>query len=321
MSQNWLRTCTLSASGSSGSGGSVTGGGPTDLRVRFNIESHTLQAPDQACFIITNPGQQTVAAFQQEFATVMFTAGYEDNPDGLIFKGSIIQSQYGEIENLTDRLLRVWCANSDLAYNQAHVNSTLAAGSTPQNIVDTCLQSLGQFGVTLGQIVGVDLSQPTFPRAYPLSGMARDFLREVALSKNATFSINNDLLNMFGKNAASSSTGIQVNANTGMVGTAISTIEGVKVKMLINSAVQVNSNIQLDPSTLISPVFSGTVPLQTNAQDQIKEFSNQINASGQYRVLHILHEGDTRGGEWFQTLTCIGAGQQLNNTQVGLGYQ
>ena len=319
MPQQFIRACTLTGSGGQSSK-TVNGGGQTDLRIRANIVTHTLQAPDQACFVITNPNIETVQAFQQEFASVTFAAGYEDGGIGQIFTGSVTYSVYGEIESRTDRLLRIYCASSDQAYNNSQVSQTLAAGSTPQDIVNTCLQSLGQYGVTMGKVTGVDLSQPSFPRGVPLAGMARDFLREVALSLNATYCITNNQLNIIGKDAMTSGTARQVNSNSGMIGQAMLTPQGVIVRMLVDSAVQVNTNVQLNPDTVVSPVLSGTIPAMTNAADLTLNLSNQLNASGLYRVLHIEYDLDTRGEPWFQTLTCLGVGQSLNPIQTGLGY-
>ena len=50
------------------------------------------------------------------------------------------------------------------------------------------------------------------------------------------------------------------------------------------------------------------------------QLANQLNANGEYRVLHILTTGDTRGNDWTMKLTTLGVGQGVNTTQAGLGY-
>lgn len=316
--RNWLRACTLSLTGGGGDGKILTGGGPTDLRVSFQIESHTLQSPDLAQFVIFNPSRQTAVKVQKEFTDLVFSAGYEGNT-GEIFKGSIVETQYGEkIDNFTTTLLRIWCANSDLAYSNARVNTSLAAGSTPQTIVDTCLQSLGQFGVTMGQVAGIDLSQPRFPRGIVLAGMARDFLREVALSKGATHTLSNGRLSIVGKDASVPGGPIVLSPSTGMIGQPIQRPEGIIVECLINPAIQVNTNIQIK-SDIVSPSINGS-PVLPNLTDRQTQLQNQLDPNGNYRVLHSLINGDSRGDAWTMTLTTLGVSQQVNQTQAGLGY-
>ena len=57
VSQNFLRKCTLSLSGSSTV--SIPGGGPTDLQIQASIGASTIQTPNPASFTITNPNPQT----------------------------------------------------------------------------------------------------------------------------------------------------------------------------------------------------------------------------------------------------------------------
>ena len=221
MTQNYLRACTLSLSDTSGApaGLVVTGGGPTDVRVVFEIESHTLQSPDVAQFTLFNVNAETAAKVQQEFKELIFTAGYEQN-QGEIYRGSIVETQYGEkVDNFTTTLLRIWCANSDLAY-RAPVNKTLAAGSTHQTIVDTCLAAMqaAQPGFTMGQVVGVDLSAIKFPRGMVLAGMSRDFLRETCLSLGATYTLTGNKLTIIGKGSSgTNSSGVVLSAANGML--------------------------------------------------------------------------------------------------------
>lgn len=320
MGQNFLRSCSLSLSGASGGATIVNGGGETDLRVAFQVESHTLQSPDLAQFVIFNASQSTAAKVQKEFTEVSFSAGYASNV-GQIFKGSIVETQYGEkVEGFTTTLLRIWWANSDLAYNQARVNQTLAAGHTPQDIVDTCLKAMQPYGVTMGQVLGVDLSQPRFPRGATLVGMARDYLREIAMTKGATYTLSNSQLSIIAKDATiSSGNGPTVlSAQTGMLEQPIQRPEGVIVKCLINPAITVNSLVQIK-SNIISPSINGS-PVLPDLTTQKGLLDNQLSSDGVYRVLHVQIDGDTRGPDWTMTLTTIGNGQKTNTVQAGLGY-
>lgn len=322
MSENWLRQCYVSLSGSK-TGGSdkvVSGGGPNDLRVRFQVISSTLQSLGSAEIIITNPSPNTVARVQQEFTQIALYAGYQDPGAALIFSGSITETQWGEKEGGTDKLLRIWAADGDKGYNQARVSKTLAAGSTPQTIVDASLEALKPFGVTMGQVVGVDLSSPQFPRGYILAGMARDYLREVATTKKATFNLNGGKLNIVGRTAQGQSSGVTLNAQTGMIGQPIQTPQGIIVQCLINPAIMVDSTVAIKSSSIIAPNVKDA-SLRNEDADLQTNLANQGATDGTYRVLHVEAEGDTRGPPWTMTLTCLGSVTGAPNIiQAGLGY-
>lgn len=317
MSQNWLRQCYLSLSGTSTK--VVSGGGQNDLRIRFQTLSHTQQELGSAEIIVTNQSRETVAKVQNEFTKVELYAGYQDNT-GLLFSGEITVTQSGERENGTDGLLRIWARDRNTAYNQSTVNTTLAAGSTPQTIVDTCLKAMQPHGVSMGLLVGVDLSTPKFPRGYVLAGMARDFLREVATSKQATFDLTGGKLNIVAKGAPTPGSPIALNSATGLVGWPIVRPEGVIITCLINPAIQVHSMVQVDAGSLVAQkVNNGSL---STADATLKADLGGLGAAdGVYRVLHIRTEGDTRGPPWIMELTCLGAYTGTGNTvQTGLGY-
>ncbi|MGI3903107.1 MAG: baseplate hub protein [Janthinobacterium lividum] len=319
---NFGRTCTLSLSGGSGSDMVAHSSGLYGLKIAFEIESHTLQSPDLAQFTLYNVSPTTAAKVQGEFKEVVFTAGFEfGSGEGEIFRGQIVETQYGEkTDNFTTTMLRIWCANSDLAY-RARVNTTLAAGSTHQDIVNASLKAMqdAQPGFSMGQIVGIDLTQPRFVRGIPLVGMARDFLREVALKYGATFTLSGNKLDIIHRSAEVPGAGpVILSSTSGMINQPIQRVEGIIVQCLINPAIQLNSTIQVQ-SSIVSPSVS-TSPVIPGSADRQAQLSNQLSTNGRYRVIHMLTRGDTRGPDWSQTLTTIGVGQNVNATQAGLGY-
>ena len=92
--------------------------------------------------------------------------------------------------------------DGDHAHNYATVNTSLPPGSTPQKHLDVAMQAMGKYGVTPGYI-GVDLSQPVYPRAVALWGMARDVLANIGKNKNASVYYRDGRLNIVPKAARS----------------------------------------------------------------------------------------------------------------------
>ena len=318
MARQFLRTGTITFSGGSSSK-TIPFGGPTDLRVRFESESSTQQSLGTANIIISNASKQTAAACQKEFTKVVLSCGYQGGSPGVIFSGSITETQSGEREGWTDPLIRVWASDGDAGYNQGKITKTLAAGSTPKDIVQAGQQALAPFGIQMGRVIGVDLSTPVFPRAYVMSGMVRDVLREVALAKGATWNVNGGQLNMVGKDAAVPGNGVVLTPASGLLYQPIQRTDGIIVRCLINSAITVDSNIVLNQGDIIQDNISNA---SLNADDANKqqELSGQGVSDGTYRVLRVITKGDSRGNIWEMELTCIGAFTgQLNVTQAGQG--
>ena len=319
MTQQFLRACTLSLSGSSSL--SIPGGGPTDLRIEAAIGASTIQSPNPARFRISNPNPQTIASFKnQEFKQLTWEAGYVGNV-GLIYTGDIKQSLYAHAEDNVTAYIDVFCAEGANAYQQSHVNKTLSAGWKPQDKVQLALDAMKPFGITGLGLMNVDLSQPARPRGRAVVGMARDVLREVALSLGAVWSIQGSQVHMVDHAKSLQSDGpVVLNSQTGLVGWPQQTEDGIIARCLINPAIKVHTQVQIDQAS-INPAERdnsqsggfGTVGSKNQALDQ----TGQIAADGIYRVIFLEVEADTRGQPWYQTLTLLATGASLNASQVG----
>ncbi len=305
MSRNWLRSCSLSLTGTRKSR-TIMGGGPADLRITFTIAASTIQSPNQGRFSIYNPNADTVAQFQNtEFKSLQFSAGYQDNV-GLIYKGDIKQSVYGK-ENATDTVLTIYCADGQLGYQAARVSKTLAAGWTPKDKAQVALDALAPFGITLGT-VNVDLSQPKYPRGRPFIGMARDLLRQVTLSAGAVWSIQNGQVQIIDHKKPVPGSALVLNSRTGMISIPTQTEDGIIVQSLLNPVLKVNTHVQIAQDAINQAERDNGLTAQgrdVNEKNTNLSYTGKIAEDGLYRVVFLQRDGDTRGIEWTDTATCI----------------
>ena len=321
MTRQFLRACTLSLSGSSSL--KIPGGGPKDLRIEASIGATTLQAPNPARFRITNPNPQTIAAFKnKEFATLDFEGGYVDNA-GPLYSGDIKQSLYAHAEDNVTSYIDVFCAGGGNAYQQSRVGKTLAAGWTPMDKAQIALDAMKPFGVTGLGLVNVDLSQPQYPRGRPFVGMARDLLRQVALSAGATWSIQDGKIDMLDHRKPVDSGGpVVLNSATGLVGWPQQTEDGIIARCLINPAIKVHTQVKIDQAQINGAERDNTFASGFGVVgDKQRNLDNtgQIAADGLYRVLYMEIELDSRGVPWYQTLTCLATNATPNEGQVSSG--
>ena len=318
--KQWLRACTLSLSGSSNI--SISGGGPNDLRIEAAIAASTVITPNPSRFRITNPNPSTIASFKgKEFQQITWEAGYVGNT-GVIFQGDVKQSVYAHSDNVVDSYIDIFCYEHGNAHQMSHVNKTLSAGWKPQDKLQLALDAMKPFGITGLGLVNVDLTQPARPRGRAIVGMARDIIREVALSAGALPSMSRGKLNIINHDQPLQSDGpVVLNSQTGQIGFAHQTEGGVVVRCLINPAIWVHTQVQIDQSSVIEAEKNNN-PLGGEASTTNFNLSNtgQIAADGLYRVLFLEIEADTRGQPWYMTLTCLATGAHPNESELHTGF-
>jgi len=292
VAQQWFRACQLIASGA---GGTLD---LSELRVRFTIKQITVQMPNTAEIRVTNLSKATAARFHnKEFTKVQLIAGYEGN-SGIIFSGNIKQTNIGR-ENPTDTYVDLFCGDGDKAYNFGAISKTLAAGSTPKQVVDALAQGLAPYDVRLG-FTPPSMTQIKYPRPVVLFGMVRDHLRQMAFSHQSTWNISNGVLNIVPKDGSLPGGPVMVNAATGMIGMPVQTNEAIVVRVLINPQMKVDTLIQLNNADInpAAPVFTVGGEIMPGVQPD-------LDADGVYRVLQIETTGDTRGQNWYMDLSCL----------------
>ncbi len=306
MSRQFLRQVEVSLSGSSSA--TIRGGGPTDLRIEALIGASTLQAPNPGRVRIYNPNPQTITQFQQaekQGGTVLLSAGYVSNY-GPIYSGDLKQTLYAR-ESPVDAYIDLFCGENQKAYDGSRVTKTLAKGWTPADKVNVALDAMKPYGITGLGLVNVDLSTPAYPRGRPFVGMARDLLRQASLAAGATWSMHNGKIDIINPdNPIPSSGPIMLNSQTGLVSFPQQTASGIIARCLINPAITVHSQVKIDEISITraerdNGVFTG----EGGQQNFDLMTAGVIAADGIYTVIFMETSLDTRGNDYYQTLTCI----------------
>lgn len=298
MSRQWIRDFRLSVSGRAGQIDL------SELRCRFTIRQRTQQVLNTAEITITNIADSTANEIvnNKEYSRVELYAGYEDNI-GLLFSGEIKQRFQGR-ENPTDTYLFLNAADTDKAYNNAVASTTLAAGSTSEDKLKELLKSFQKIDptVSLG-LITPDLTKLVYPRAVAMYGMARNFVREIALLNDATWWFLNGKLNIV-EIKKPGSEDIVLNSTSGLIGLPTQSFDGILARCLINPQIQVNKNVIINQKSIQRLKLDLGVPGGENVnQGKIPSLAGD----GRYRVGIIDIIGDTRGTPWYMDLTCTTA--------------
>lgn len=286
--RQWLRKCSLVVAGGGGAGLELA-----ELHVTFATKKGDVETPNSAEIRVYNLAEATASRIQKEFTRVVLQAGYAHN-FGIIFDGNIRQRRTGR-ENGTDTWLEIIAADGDRAYNFATVNTTLAAGSKPEDRVKACQSAFAAKGAQAGYMP--ELPQEKLPRGKVMYGMARKHMRDAAETTDCSWSFQDGKMQMLKNAAYLPGEAVLLTHETGLVGTPEQTNEGIKVRCLLNPKLRIGGRIKLDNKS----VQQAKTDLKLSAQRPPR-----LDADGFYRVLKVEFSGDTRGNDWYADLICIG---------------
>ncbi len=292
--RQWLRDCSLAVVGGSGAGLDLAA-----LRLTFATRKGDTETPNSAEIRVYNLSDATASRMQREFTRVVLQAGYQGNL-GVIFDGNIRQFRKGR-ENGVDSYMEIIAADGDQAYNFAMVNTTLAAGSKPGDRVTACLTEFQAKGVGAGSLP--DLGGNPLPRAKVMYGPAKKYMRDEANGTGCSWSIQDGGLTMVKRDGYLPGEAVVLTHETGLVGTAEQTNEGIKVRCLINPRLKVNGRIKLNNASI------------QRAKTELKMAAKRppaMDRDGIYRIIKVEFNGDTRGQDWYADMVCIGLDDTVN---------
>ena len=271
----------------------------SQLRFRFETRQSDNQTPNTLYCRVYNLADATSQKINDEGAFVTVQAGYQGTGDyGVIFAGQVKQFKRGR-EDEVNTYLDILAADGDAAYNNALLHKTLEQGVTAGQQVDQVTAAMAAFNVTKGYTP--PLPTTGLPRGKVLYGMARDVMREVATSTLTTWSIVNGQLTMIPVASYLPGQAVVLTSQTGMIGRPEQTVEGIRVKCLLNPNLKMGGQVKIDNASIQR--FLQSAAFQAQARNAIVP---PVAADGLYRIYVVEHEGDTRGQPWYSDLICIG---------------
>jgi hypothetical protein len=303
MSTNWLRYAKITIEGS---GGTID---CSELRCKFNITDTIIQTPNQLRLYVYNMKKETaqqIVKAQSMDKKVTLDIGYEDN-HAVMFSGQIKQAIYGR-ENPTDTFLFV-LASGEYGYNYATVNKTFKKGSTQQDIFDEAMKALKEFGASKGTIMP-DLSKIKYPQPVVIYAMARDVIRNIALTNDCSWWIDTigqgGELHIVDKDKPIEGNEVTLNSKTGLIGMPQQTMDGIIVRCLINPKMMAGRTVRIDQAS----VRPGEGGLVTGGElDPSTALMPGISADGVYKIVKLDVDGDNRGQNWYCDMVCLDPNQ------------
>jgi len=275
----------------------------SQLRCTFKIEKNMAETPNYSEITIFNLSPATENQIIETGSRIILEAGYEGSQYGLIFDGDIVQPLRDKEDNTTYKLILV-SQDGDKFLNNGFVNQSWRAGQTPRTITEK-LCSTASNPVELG-FISDNLENKKLTRGKVVFGLARDYLHQIARTEQAAFFCNNGKINIIKAPDAPSGQIVSLSPQTGLVGAAEMTDEGIKSTCLLNPLLDLNSFVHIDNSHVRQ--------MKAKRDSQPK----QMDYDGVYRIIKLVHTGDTRGNEWYTEFTGITQSGNMPNTGASL---
>jgi hypothetical protein len=267
------------------------------FRIVFEITKTAGRTPNALKLMLYNLSQANEGRIKGEFDEVLINAGYQDSAL-LLYRGNI--RYVTSYPRGTDRILEIDGGDGDRDFKNAIVNTTLAAGSSNQQLLD---HIEGTFTTTkLGHAVVKDRRRI---RGKVISRMAREVLDDLALESDAHWSIQDGRLDIVPVESTLPTEAIVINRDTGMLSSPEVDNVGIKVSCLLNPRIKVNGKIKIDNNGVRLRLAKaraskpGAQPSESHhtAHKPAKGLA-RLDPDGIYKVYKAVFKGDNRGGEW-----------------------
>lgn len=274
----------------------------SELRITFATQQQDVESPSNVLIRVHNLADDTEKRIRGEFSRVTLQAGY-DAAFGVIFQGQIKQFGMGRVD-AKNKYLDLLCADGDEAYNFAYVNKTLAAGSNARDEVNAAGAAMKPHGIDMGYIA--DATGGVLPRGKVLFGLARASMRRAARNMGTSWTINNGQVNVVPLDGYLPGEAVALNSQTGMIGVPQQTENGLIVTCLLNPKIVVGGLIQINERDINRVIGApgNTANVAYNTYTGVQRLAT-TTFDGFYRVIVAEHRGDTRGQEWYTTMTCL----------------
>lgn len=219
----------------------------SNLRCTFHTDKKILSTFQSAEIIIYNLAPDTETDIFKNGQYVKLEAGYENGAYGVIFKGFIFQPIRGK-EEPTTTFLRLCCMDGDYFLQAGLVNLTFASGVDAATIAkQICRSSTPPFDID----IEAELSKYKLQRGKTVSGNPMDYLRDLALSHNASLYVNHGKAHITSLSKSAPAIVPDLNAKTGLIGMPQQTAEGITFTCLINPTFDLDTFVHINNQEII----------------------------------------------------------------------
>lgn len=272
------------------------GNGFGSLRCTFRINRPGYQAWYYGDVVVYNLNAETEDKIITEGDRVIINAGYEHGAYGKIFDGNVFQV-FRDKEDVVNYRLTLHCLDGFYVLYNNIVSFTLNAGADQRDAI-TNVAAQARVQIPLGEI-SANIKQEQLPRGKVFFGEPKKYFRQIAQDNNAQFYVTDGEVNitrLADETDIPPGEALVLTPENGLIDTPQQIENGVRFKCLLDPRIKIckpTMLVKLD-RVLISPMAM-----------QIGQYPTVFDLRGLYRVVGLVHTGDTRGNEWYTEVTGV----------------
>lgn len=259
----------------------------TGLKVVFSIEKSMSAEPNKSSVQIYNLAPATQNFILSDAKRIIIEAGYENSEQyGLIFDGDIVKAVRRAAQSI-DKVTEVIAQDGDLFLNSGFISVSYSAGQTTESVLSQ-MQGVADDDMAMGSISS-DLKGTKLARGKAMFGQPKDYASMLAKSEGALFYVNDRKINLVKPGDLPEGEIVDLNPNSGLIGTPEQNDSSVKAKCLLNPLLNVNKLVHI----------SNEFVQETNQVGQASL------SSGVYKIIKLTHSGDTHGNNWYTDFEAV----------------
>lgn len=246
----------------------------TDLRIAFRIEKSDKPDPNAGEVQIFNLSDDSRAAIEDKGVRCVLSAGYPDT-EQQIFSGEVLYASHVKVDR--DWSTKLELGDGTRAYNYARVSQSFQPDTSFADVVKAMVKELGldqgNTAQKLSKFAGV-----VFSKGFTMHGQASREMTRLLQGQGLTWSIQDGRIEILGADETLAESGPLIDPDHGLIGSpAFGTPPDkgkpalLKVKSLLQPSLRPGMKFKLDSSL----------------------------KKGDFRVVRLVHTGDTFGGDWY----------------------
>jgi hypothetical protein len=282
----------------------------SQLQIRFDVFSANKTTARRLECRIYNPSPDTAQRIEKEFTYVQLSAGYENNPYGIIFAGRICRISRGK-ESAVDSYLDIVARDGDEPVTYGCIGVSIPPSQTSLSDQHAAVvKAMAKYGVSTGYVPS-DLPTQQLPRGKVVYGMVRDKLRDIASTAKCDWHIEDNQVNLVPVTGIIPDYQIIIDESSGLVGVPTQTVDGLNLTTLLNPNIKTGRVILVPGNVINTTSFSQSLQPGQSEQPYIPDLS----PTAQFKVWAVHHTGDTRGGIFYTDIVAeaIGGKNPVNS--------
>ena len=273
---------------------SLPGWQPEGLHITFEVFQGVSQALWNAEIVIYNLDAPTTNLVITQGMTVQLSAGYVNQPYGVIFEGTVFQPLW-ERENIVDFKLTLRCIVGFIADGNNFSTTPFAAGLTQRQLVARmAANAMNPVALTTNPAADTALSQNTLSKGGVIFGQVSKYLDQASKYNGSNSWYDAAAANIQKLISSDTAPTFTFGYGNGLLGTPQQTQLGVDCRVLLDPRITPAAQVVLNQTGLT---------IRQLQLDLGTTYPTVLDQSGTYAVAAVRHIGDSRGNTWETQIT------------------